>query len=107
VANVTASRVSSTAQRKFRVFQAAQYLSMDFGSGEVRLMTKKDGVSASGMPEIENEIWNLEKGDALLAETSSFVQSIIQNREPVVTGRDGIRALELAETIIGCINSRS
>ncbi len=40
VANVTASRVSTSAQRRFRVFQANQYVSIDFGSGEVRRVTK-------------------------------------------------------------------
>ena len=33
VANVTASRVSTSAQRRFRVFQPNQYVSIDFGSG--------------------------------------------------------------------------
>ena len=30
VANLTSSRVSQTTQRKFRVFQANQYVSIDF-----------------------------------------------------------------------------
>src|SRR5690606_15185690 len=107
VANVTASRVSTSAQRKFRVFQAAQYLSLDFGSGEVRLVTKTDGPGVGGMPAIDTQNWNLEKGDALLAETTSFVQSILNDRPPVVTGRDGMRALELAETIVSAIAQRA
>src|SRR5262249_29618086 len=40
VANVTASRVSQNSQRKFRVFQKDQYLSIDFQAGEVNLLTK-------------------------------------------------------------------
>src|SRR5690606_24413942 len=41
IANVTASRVSTGAQRRFRVFQPNQYVSIDFGSGEVRRVTKQ------------------------------------------------------------------
>lgn len=40
VANVTASRVSQNTQRKFRVFQREQYLSIDFQAGEVNLLVK-------------------------------------------------------------------
>ena len=39
IANVTASRVSTGGQRRFRVFQANQYVAIDFGSGEVRRVT--------------------------------------------------------------------
>ena len=66
VANVTASRVSQNTQRKFRVFQPDQYLSIDFGSGEVNLLTKMGPWSEGEIP-LDAESWNLEKGDALFA----------------------------------------
>lgn len=105
VANVTASRVSPGAQRKFRVFQNNQYLSIDFGAGEVKLMTKT-GDWVEGKVPLEQESWSLEKGDALLAETKAFVDAI-RNDEPVpVSGKDGVDALVLAEAIIARINAR-
>jgi predicted dehydrogenase len=107
VANVTASRVSQSALRKFRVFQKDQYLSMDFGSGEVQLITKTGEFepSSTALP-IKSESWNLEKGDALLEETRSFVNSIINNTKCEVTGEDGLLALELAEKISDDIEKR-
>src|SRR5690606_13799297 len=36
IANVTASRVSTTRQRRFRVFQPRLYVAMDFDKGELR-----------------------------------------------------------------------
>lgn len=105
VANVTASRVSQSTQRKFRVFQSNQYLSVDFGSGEVNLMTKTGEWSGDQVP-LELDAWSLEKGDALLDETKSFVNSVINNQPCVVTGRDGLVALKLAEKIIGDIERR-
>jgi predicted dehydrogenase len=98
VANVTASRVSTTAQRRFRVFQPNQYVSIDFGSGEVRRVTKV-GEWQEGAPPLKEESWNLEKGDALLAETKAFVNSIRTGSPCEVSGADGLAALRLAETI--------
>ncbi|MCB0407854.1 MAG: Gfo/Idh/MocA family oxidoreductase [Bdellovibrionales bacterium] len=111
VANVTSSRVSQRSERKFRVFQPSQYLSIDFGSGEVNLLTKTGELTGDLMSgevdlPLEADAWSLEKGDALLAETQSFVDSIVESRPPVVSGRDGLIALRLAEKILEDINQR-
>jgi predicted dehydrogenase len=99
VANVTASRVSQNTQRKFRVFQANQYLSIDFQAGEVNLLTKTGEWTEGNIP-LDHESTSLEKGDALLEETKSFVNAIVENQPVVVSGRDGLKALRLAERII-------
>lgn len=99
VANVTASRVSQKTQRKFRVFQADQYLSIDFGSGEVNLLTKTGELTDEEIP-LETDAWSLEKGDALLLETEAFIKAVRKEQPVVVTGRDGLRALLLAETVL-------
>jgi predicted dehydrogenase len=98
IANVTASRVSTTAQRRFRVFQPNQYVSIDFGNGEVRRVSK-DGEWREGTVPLKEEAWNLEKGDALLAETKAFADAIRSDTPCVVSGADGLAALELAELI--------
>ena len=98
IANVTASRVSTTPQRRFRVFQPNQYVSIDFGNGEVRRVTK-DGEWREGAPPLREETWNLEKGDALLAETKAFVEAIVTDQPCIVSGADGLASLELAEMI--------
>jgi len=98
IANVTASRVSTTAQRRFRVFQPNQYVSIDFGSGEVRRVTKH-GEWREGTSPLEEETWSLEKGDALLAETEAFIAAIVSGRPCEVSGADGFAALKLAEQI--------
>lgn len=106
VANVTASRVSQSAQRKFRVFQDKQYLSLDFQSGDIHLLTKTGDWSEGSIP-LESEAWNLEKADALMAETQSFVDAVRKDQPCVVTGWDGVRALKLAEAVIDGINKRN
>jgi predicted dehydrogenase len=99
VANVTCSRVSQTTQRKFRVFQRDQYLSIDFQAGEVNLLTKTGDLTPENIP-LEHETHSMEKGDALLDETRDFVLSIVENRAVKVSGWDGLNALKLAEEII-------
>jgi len=39
---------------------------------------------------------NLEQGDALKSEIESFLECIANDRRPVVSGEDGLRALETA-----------
>ncbi|MCB9073080.1 MAG: Gfo/Idh/MocA family oxidoreductase [Bdellovibrionaceae bacterium] len=99
VANLTASRVSLNATRKFRVFQKSQYLSIDFGSGEVHLTTKTGEWVPGEEPPLSIESWNLEKGDALMAEDSAFVSAVRGEAPCLVTGEDGLNALRVAELI--------
>jgi predicted dehydrogenase len=106
IANVTASRASTSSQRKFRVWQPNQYVSIDFGAGEVRRVTRR-GDPRDGQAALEEESWNLEKGDALLAETKSFVDAIVADKPCEVSGADGFAALELAETIVAEIERRA
>ncbi len=101
IANVTASRVSMSAQRKFRVFQQNQYVSIDFGGGEVRRVT------SGGEVPLQEEKWSLDKGDALLAEAEAFIESVLDDVPCRVTGRDGIAALELAEAVMDDIERGS
>jgi predicted dehydrogenase len=98
IANVTASRVSTSSQRRIRCFQPNQYVSIDFGSGEVRRVSKQ-GEWREGATPLQEEAWNLEKGDALLAETRAFVAAIVEDKPCEVSGADGLAALKLAEAI--------
>lgn len=105
IANVTASRVSTSTQRKFRVFHKNQYLSIDFDRGEVQLVSS--AVADDNEPSLQQDSWSLEKGDALAAEVSSFIDAIVSDKPCEVTGRDGVAALELAEAIMADIERRA
>jgi predicted dehydrogenase len=106
IVNVTASRVSLQTTRKFRVFETDKYLSIDFGKGSVDLLTKT-GEWGGAIPPLNHESWSLEKGDALLTETKSFVECVRDKKRPVVSGEDGLNALRLAERISEKIRERS
>ncbi len=106
IANLTASRVSLNSMRKFRVFQRSQYLSIDFGSGEVNLTTKTGDWKFGEDPPLALENWNLEKGDALMVEDQAFIDAVLQRKPCLVPGEDGLRALEVAELIRADIQKR-
>lgn len=106
IVNVTASRVSLQTTRKFRVFEKDKYLSIDFGKGSVDLLTKT-GEWGGPVPPLNHESWSLEKGDALLSETKSFIECVKEKKRPIVSGEDGLKALRLAEQITETISEQS
>jgi predicted dehydrogenase len=105
IANVTASRASTRSERKFRVWQDQQYVSIDFGRGVVQKVRSR-GHWSEGESPLDQESWNLEKGDALADEIESFLGAVQNGTECIVSGRDGLAALELAEQIIEDIEAR-
>lgn len=101
VANVTASRVSGTPLRKFRLFQASGYLSIDFlEQTAVAFHRIEDG---GGTPRIEMEKLEIDREDALLAQLRSFVASV-RERSPVeVSADDALRTLRTALRVVAAL----
>lgn len=96
VANTTASRVSLKTERKLRIFEDAAYISLDLQQKILTLIRKREGVPQPGQLPVSIEEANLEQGDALKSEIDSFLDCIRNNRRPLVSGEDGLRALETA-----------
>jgi predicted dehydrogenase len=57
-----------------------------------------------GIPDIKRHQATIKKGDALLEEIKAFVQSIEQDTPPLVTGEEGLSALDTAEKITALIH---
>lgn len=114
VANVTASRISQKKMRKMRIFQRDYYLSLDFVTGvsEVyRLLPVDQNVGTNSISFGEIGIGEKKKRlvyeqpeskeiNALNYELQLFVDAVLKDKRPVVSGEDGLRALQVAETII-------
>jgi predicted dehydrogenase len=96
VANTTASRVSLKTERKLRIFEDAAYISLDLQQKILTLIRKRDTAPQPGQLPVTIEEANLEQGDALKAEIAAFLECIRNNRRPIVSGEDGLRALETA-----------
>ncbi len=114
VANVTASRISQKKMRKMRMFQRNTYFALDFitGVSEVyRLISPNDinvehfltfGVIGVGEKKkaVIYEQPEHKEVNALKHELELFVNAILNDTRPVVSGEDGLRALKIAEIII-------
>ena len=100
IANVTASRVSVKTERKLRLFRDDAYVSIDLQQKILTVIRKREGGAAApgGLP-VTIEEQGFEQGDALRTEIESFLDCIRLGRRPVVSGEDGLRALETAMRI--------
>jgi predicted dehydrogenase len=99
IANVTASRVSLKRERKLRVFQHDTYISLDYGERKVRICRRGEA-PPGGLVPIEAEERVVEGEDALAEEIRAFVEAVRTRRPPLVSGREGLRAVELAYQIL-------
>jgi predicted dehydrogenase len=104
VADVTASRISLKAERKLRVFQADAYLSIDLQQKLLTVVRKPAAIEEGALPKVDLQERSFEQGDALLDEIRSFADTVRRGRRPVVSGEDGLRALETATRIAALVN---
>ncbi len=96
VANTTASRVSLKTERKLRIFEDAAYMSVDLQQKILTLIRKRDGSPQAGQLPVNIEEASFAQGDALKSEIESFLDCIRNDGQPIVSGEDGLRALETA-----------
>lgn len=118
VANFTASRISLKNMRKSRFFQKEAYIAVDF------LEKKSEIVKISDFQGTDNYAMLIEnaEGDkkqiyynspetksvnAIEEEHKDFANSILHNKVPKVSFKDGLRALKLAKLIIDKVNENS
>ncbi|MBW3672101.1 MAG: Gfo/Idh/MocA family oxidoreductase [Acidobacteria bacterium] len=93
VANLVASRVSNEKMRKFRIFGRDAYISVDTKDQEVKGYRL---VRHDGEPRIEELVVEVERKEPLRAELDAFLHCVRFRETPLVSGQDGLAALELA-----------
>jgi predicted dehydrogenase len=89
VANLTASRVSQDRVRKIRFFSREAYISVDTKEQEVK------GYRLSGKTVLPIDV-TVTKQEPLRAELEAFVECVRTRTRPLVSGEDGLAAVELA-----------
>ncbi|MCB9209046.1 MAG: Gfo/Idh/MocA family oxidoreductase [Ignavibacteriales bacterium] len=114
VANVTASRISQKKMRKMRMFQRDSYITVDFTTGvsEVFRLISPSNMSMEhflsfgeiGVGENKKAVVyeqpEIKEVNALKHELQLFVNAVLDDIKPVVSGEDGLRALRVAEIIL-------
>lgn len=118
LADVRASRVSMQKLRKIRLFQSDAYLVIDYGSNSISTVRKSDyfrsgqidpaTLDASTLEDpfafvfgrlLDVKHSAIESSDALRDELKSFLEACRGEHAPEVSGRDGLRAVRLADMI--------
>ena len=96
VANLTASRVSQERVRKVRFFSSDSYISVDTKEQEVK------GYRLVGRT-IQPIDVTVTKNEPLRAELEAFVACVRDRTLPLVSGEDGLAAVELAQRVATAI----
>jgi predicted dehydrogenase len=97
IANVTSSRVSLKRERKVRFFQPDAYISIDYDQRRAQIFYKPP--AGATWLDIRGETIEIKEGDALADEIQSFLECVRNRTLPLVSGADGLRALEIAAMI--------
>ncbi len=97
VANLTASRVSQERVRKVRFFSTKSYVSVDTKEQDVH------GFRLEGRS-VEPIGITVEKKEPLRAELEAFAHCVRTRTRPLVTGEDGLEAVELAHRVAAAID---
>jgi predicted dehydrogenase len=104
VANVVASRVSDKKTRRIRVFQEKKYLSLDFIEQTIDVAYPRIAPGAE-RAEIVRERMHVKPVKPLDRELEAFVGCVRSGRRPLVDGRVGLEALEVALKVQSSIRS--
>lgn len=116
VANLTASRISLKNMRKHRIFQKDAYITIDFlekktdivrihdvkGTPDPFAMTLE--LADGSCKQITIEQSGITKINAIKTELESFNKAIVNNTEPPVTIKDGVKALKVCYLILDELN---
>jgi predicted dehydrogenase len=100
VANLTSSRVSTERVRKLRFFQEHEYISLDYARQDALRIRVRQPVP---QPQFDFERIPAHQQEPLAAELLAFVQAVRERKTPLVDGRAGRRALELADKVMAGI----
>lgn len=99
VANVTASRVSDKKFRRIRVFSRDCYQALNFTDQQIDVVRTGKQKPGSKFPEINYEQIKVQPRQPLDAELEHFVESVENQTTPLVGGRDGLKALQVASLV--------
>ena len=119
VANITASRVSLTPMRKMRLFSEDSYISIDYQKKEALIYKKSPKLTLKSLNISEMDVSTIadlrsyvfgdllkiehikmDDYEPLKKELESFVDCIVGHKEPVVSGEEGLKAIEVANDIM-------
>ncbi|MBI2469917.1 MAG: Gfo/Idh/MocA family oxidoreductase [Planctomycetes bacterium] len=119
VANITASRVSLAPMRKMRLFSEDSYISIDYQKKDALIYKKSPKLTLKSLNISEMDISTIadlrsyvfgdllkierikmDDYEPLKKELESFVDCVVEHKKPVVSGEEGLKAIEVANDIV-------
>jgi predicted dehydrogenase len=110
VANLTSSRISMKKMRKMRMFQKDSYIGLDFLDKKTEIIKLKQPEDANvfafdietpnGKKTIAVANPQVKDANAIKLELEAFTDSIVNNKQTVVSEIDGFLAMEVAHQIL-------
>ncbi len=94
IATITASRISFKTERRMRIFQPRNYLSVNFDEQSLNVVRRDE--QGNVFPGVDIAEHRYEEVDALEQEIESFITCVQKNQRPLVAGEEGRQALEAA-----------
>src|SRR5437016_3557374 len=105
VATFSANRVAQSKVREVRILQPEGYVVIDLAQQSARVGRRTMGTS--GRYEVLTEQVRGDGREPLKLELEAFVDAVRTGAQPLVSGREGAAALELAYAIINAIGTHS
>ncbi|MBO68749.1 MAG: oxidoreductase [Acidiferrobacteraceae bacterium] len=99
IANVTASRVSQNTFRRIRVFGQTGYLALNFQDQQIDVSRPGEPPKTGGFAPMLSETINVMSRPPLDAELEHFIECVRTGQAPLVSGLEGVRALEVAHQV--------
>ncbi len=99
IADLSASRISIKKYRYIRVFQKNAYLSLDYAKPKLTLYRTKTGTLKS-IRDVIISTPRLSKEEPIALELNHFLECIREGATPVVSGKHGRDALQLAKEVL-------
>ena len=122
VADLTASRLSLKTERRLRIFSTEAYVSLDYQkkhgilvrkTGNLNLLREtvekirtgeiRDMAGLDYMKLVKVEELTIDDVEPLRAQNDAFIRSVAGGEPPVVSGDDGLAAVEVANRIVSAI----
>ena len=125
-AKLFSSRVAEKAERQMKITTPSKTVEINFGTGAVKIRKPTSAVlegrfspncilpedAAKAAPSFMQKHWSVEEiqsdaVDALSCEIDDFISSIINDKQPRVSGARGLAAVAVAETIIDSLKRKT
>jgi predicted dehydrogenase len=112
IANITASRLSETRIRTMSISQDKAFIALDFESQNIDIYRDASASFFVSQKEITYkqesfvERVKVQKENALKEELQHFIDCILGRTEPIVSGEDDIKTLDITLRIINSINNK-